>query len=197
MGILHLLTITGVLTPAEAFTGFSDSSIQLIMAMFIVGDALFITGVADKICKRIVRFAKNERMAIAIVMLALGLLSAFLSNTGAAAIFIPITLSIARSAYYNRNRMLMAISIAANIGGTLTLLGTPPNIIVSSALIENNLPGFSVFDFTPFALPIFTIAILYYTFIGAHMIPDDQHEEVGQIDQSQLKQVDEDNQAPW
>lgn len=195
MGILILLILTGVLTPQEAFAGFTDSSILLIAAMFIVGDALFITGVADHIGAGIVKYAKSERMAVILIMLTLGLASGFLSNTGSAAIFIPITLSVIKSGGYNKNRMLMPIAIAATIGGTLTLLGTPPNIIVSSALTERGLEGFSVFDFTPFAMPLFIISILYYAFIGYRFIPEDGPKI--EINQEIEETIEKGDQSRW
>lgn len=163
--------VTGVLEPKEAFAGFTNSTVLLFMAMFIVGDALFITGAANKIGGVVTKFAKSEKHAIIIIMLTSGLLSGLLSNTGTAAIIIPVILGIAKSANYSRSRLLMTLVAAAAMGGNLTLLGAPGNMIASSQLELAGLEGFSIFEFTKIGLPILIAGIIYYALIGYKLLP--------------------------
>lgn len=171
MIVLVGFILTGVLTPKEAFAGFTNSTVLLFMAMFIVGDALFVTGAANKIGGLVTKYAKSEKHAIIIIMIASGLLSGFLSNTGTAAIFIPIILGIAKSGNYSRSRLLMPLVAAAAMGGNLTLLGAPGNMIASSQLEMAGLEPFGIFEFTKIALPILVAGIIYYAIIGYKLLP--------------------------
>lgn len=171
MIVLVGFILTGVLTPEEAFAGFTNSTVLLFMAMFIVGDALFVTGAANKIGSLVTKYAKSEKHAIIIIMIASGLLSGFLSNTGTAAIFIPIILGIAKSGNYSRSRLLMPLVAAAAMGGNLTLLGAPGNMIAYSQLEMAGLEPFGIFEFTKIALPILVAGIIYYATIGYKLLP--------------------------
>lgn len=172
MIVLVGLILTDILEPKEAFAGFTDTSVLLYIAMFIVGAALFETGAATKIGGLVTRYAKTERQTIIFVMIIAGITSGFLSNTGTAAIFIPIIIGIAKSANYSRSRLLMPLVAAVAMGGNLTILGSPPNIIASSQLEAAGLQGFGVFEFTPIALPILIVGIIYFIFIGYKLLPD-------------------------
>lgn len=164
--------VTGVLTPSEAFAGFTNSSVLLFMAMFIVGDALFVTGAATKIGALVTKYAKTEKQAILLIILTSGLLSGFLSNTGTAAIYIPIVMGICKSSGYSKKRLLMPIVVGVGLGGSLTLLGTPPNLIASGQLEAAGLQGFGVFEFTPVALPLFIAGMIFYAIIGVKLLPE-------------------------
>lgn len=172
MAILITFILTGILTPQEAFAGFTDSSILLFTAMFIVGEALFVTGVADNIGKIIIKYAKTERRAILLVMVISGLTSAFLSNTGTTAIFIPIIIGISRYDGFSKSKLMMPLCMSATIGGSITLLGTPPNIVVNSALADFGFETLGVFDFTPIGLPLFISSVIYYVFLGNKFLPE-------------------------
>ena len=130
------LTITGVLDAKTAFAGFVNSNVILCVAMFIVGQALFETGMANKIGSLVTRFAKTGRQCIIAVMLITGLMSGFLSNTGTAAVLIPVVIGIAASSDFSRGKLLMPLVFAAALGGNLSIIGAPGNLIGTNALNE-------------------------------------------------------------
>ncbi|HDR28927.1 SLC13 family permease [Rhodovulum sp.] len=160
--LVAVLPFTGVVSVPEALSGFSDPSVILIAALFVIGDALVRTGVAQWIGDRMVRAAGGrETRLIAFLMLAAAGLSAVMSSTGVVAIFVPIVLRIARAARVAVGRLMMPLSMAALISGMLTLVATPPNMVVNAALVREGHEGFGFFAFTPFGLPILVLAILY------------------------------------
>lgn len=130
------LVVTGVLEWQTAFAGFIDSNVILFVAMFIVGRALFETGMANKIGGIVTHFAKTERQLIVAIMVIVGVMSGFLSNTGTAAILIPVVIGIAAKSGYSRSRLLMPLVFAAAMGGNLTLIGAPGNMIAQSGMEE-------------------------------------------------------------
>ena len=172
MIVLITFVLTGILDQEVAFKGFTSSSVLLYMAMYIVGEALFITGAASKIGGLVRNVAKTEKQTIILIMILAGICSGFLSNTGTAAIFIPIIIGISKSTGYSRSRLLMPLVAANAMGGNLTLLGSPPNLIASEQLIQSGFEGFSVFEFTPIALPIFIVGIIYYVLLGYKLLPE-------------------------
>lgn len=119
------LVVTGVLDIKTAFAGFIDSNVILFVAMFIVGGALFETGMANKIGGIVTHFAKSERSLIVAIMVIVGLMSGFLSNTGTAAVLIPVVIGIAAKSGYARSKLLMPLVFAAAMGGNLSLIGAP------------------------------------------------------------------------
>ena len=130
------LVVTGVLDVETAFKGFIDGNVILFVAMFIVGEALFQTGMANKIGGVITKFAKTERMLIVAIMVIVGLMSGVLSNTGTAAILIPVVIGISAKSGYKRSKLLMPLVFAAAMGGNLSLIGAPGNLIAQSTLQE-------------------------------------------------------------
>ena len=150
------LVVTGVLDAKTAFAGFIDSNVILFVAMFIVGGAFFETGMANKIGGIVTKFAKSERMLIAAVMIIVGVMSGVLSNTGTAAVLIPVVIGIAAKSGYSRSRLLMPLVFAAAMGGNLSLIGAPGNMIAQSALSEIGL-GFGFFEYAIVGLPILRI----------------------------------------
>ena len=123
------LVITGVLNVNDAFSGFINSNVILFVAMFIVGGALFETGMANEIGSLVTKFAKSERGLIVAIMVIVGVMSGFLSNTGTAAVLIPVVIGIAAKSGYKRSRLLMPLVFAAAMGGNLSLIGAPGNMI--------------------------------------------------------------------
>lgn len=122
------LVITGVLNIKQAFAGFIDTNVILFVAMFIVGGALFETGMANKVGGVITRFAKTEKQLIFTIMV-VGLMSGVLSNTGTAAVLIPVVIGVAAKSGFSRSRLLMPLVFAAALGGNLSLIGAPGNLI--------------------------------------------------------------------
>lgn len=165
------LAVTGVLDIKTAFAGFIDSNVILFVAMFIVGGAFFETGMANKIGGIVTKFAKTERMLIVAIMVIVGLLSGVLSNTGTAAVLIPVIIGIAAKSGYSRSRLLMPLVFAAAMGGNLSLIGAPGNMIAQSGLQEIGL-SFGFFEYSIVGIPILICGILFYATIGYRLLPN-------------------------
>lgn len=175
------LVVTGVLDVQTAFAGFIDSNVILFVAMFIVGGALFETGMANKIGGIVTRFAKTERMLIIAIMVIVGVMSGVLSNTGTAAVLIPVVIGIATKSGYKRSRLLMPLVFAAAMGGNLSLIGAPGNMIAQSALQKEGL-GFGFFEYAIVGVPILVAGILFYATIGYKLLPDHEVKDDGVFD---------------
>ena len=170
------LVVTGVLDVGTAFAGFIDSNVILFVAMFIVGGALFETGMANKIGSLVTRFAKTERMLIVAIMVIVGVMSGVLSNTGTAAVLIPVVVGIAAKSGYRRSRFLMPLVFAAAMGGNLSLIGAPGNMIAQSALEKIGLK-FGFFEYAIVGLPILIVGILFYATVGYKLLPNREPQE--------------------
>ena len=166
------LVITGVLDWKTAFGGFIDSNVILFVAMFIVGGALFETGMANEIGGVVTKFAKNERGLIVAIMVIVGLMSGVLSNTGTAAILIPVVIGIAARSKFRRSRLLMPLVFAAAMGGNLSLIGAPGNMIAQSTLEETTGMSFGFFEYAIVGLPILMVGIVFYATIGFKLLPN-------------------------
>ncbi|AUH65963.1 SLC13 family permease [Paracoccus zhejiangensis] len=171
------LVLTGVLDAGEAFDGFVNSNVILFVDMFIIGGALFQTGMAAKIGGLVTRFARTERQLVVAIMLITGLMSGFLSNTGTAAVLIPVVIGIAARSGFARSRLLMPIVFAAAMGGNLSLIGAPGNMIAQAALQESGL-SFGFFEYGLVGLPILLAGILFVATIGFRLLPDHKVEEM-------------------
>ena len=177
------LIVTGVLGWKDAFAGFIDSNVILFVAMFVVGGALFETGMANKIGGLVTKFAKSERSLIVAIMLIVGLMSGVLSNTGTAAILIPVVIGIAAKSGFKRSRLLMPLVFAAAMGGNLSLIGAPGNMIGQSVLEEATGQSFGFFEYAIVGLPILIVGILFYATIGFKLLPNhDVQDEGGAFD---------------
>lgn len=177
------LVVTGVLEWQTAFAGFIDSNVILFVAMFIVGGALFETGMANKIGGIVTHFAKTERQLIVAIMVIVGVMSGFLSNTGTAAILIPVVIGIAAKSGYSRSRLLMPLVFAAAMGGNLTLIGAPGNMIAQSGMEGIGLK-FGFFDYAKVGVPILIVGVIYFAFIGYKFLPNKEGSDEGIFDES-------------
>ena len=177
------LVVTGVLEWQTAFAGFIDSNVILFVAMFIVGGALFETGMANKIGGIVTHFAKTERQLIVAIMVIVGVMSGFLSNTGTAAILIPVVIGIAAKSGYSRSRLSMPLVFAAAMGGNLTLIGAPGNMIAQSGMEGIGLK-FGFFDYAKVGVPILIVGIIYFAFIGYKFLPNKEGSDEGIFDES-------------
>ena len=177
------LVVTGVLEWQTAFAGFIDSNVILFVAMFIVGGALFETGMANKIGGIVTHFAKTERQLIVAIMVIVGVMSGFLSNTGTAAILIPVVIGIAAKSEYSRSRLLMPLVFAAAMGGNLTLIGAPGNMIAQSGMEGIGLK-FGFFDYAKVGIPILIVGIIYFAFIGYKFLPNKEGSDEGIFDET-------------
>ncbi|HAV76871.1 MAG TPA: hypothetical protein DCX53_05895 [Anaerolineae bacterium] len=181
--VLLTLALTGLVTAEEAFSGFSSPAVITVWAVYIVSGALFKTGVTDIIGEYISRLAGNsEPRMIAIIMITCGTMSAFMNNIGATAVMLPAVVGISRKSGIPLSRLLIPLSFSSLMGGNMTQIGTPPNILASSILTERGLDSFSFFDFTPMGIIVFGTGILYMIFIGRHLLPSRKNVEDAQID---------------
>ena len=165
------LVVTGVLDVSTAFSGFIDSNVILFVAMFIIGGALFDTGMANEIGGLVTRFAKTERSLVVAIMVIVGVMSGVLSNTGTAAVLIPVVIGIAAKSGYKRSRLLMPLVFAAAMGGNLSLIGAPGNLIAQSTLQEATGESFGFFEYAIVGVPILIVGILFYATIGYKLLP--------------------------
>ncbi|MCY7008250.1 SLC13 family permease [Fusobacterium simiae] len=170
------LNLTGVLTIKEAFEGFVNGNVILFVAMFIVGGALFETGMASDIGGIITKFAKTEKQLIISIMVIVGLLSGVLSNTGTAAVLIPVVVGVASKSGFARSKLLMPLVFAAALGGNLSLIGAPGNMIANTALESVNM-SFGFFEYAKVGLPMLVCAILFYSTIGFKLLPNNKADE--------------------
>ncbi|MBL0935429.1 MAG: SLC13 family permease [Rhizobiaceae bacterium] len=156
------LPLTGVIGVEDALAGFSDPNIVLIGALFVVGEALVRTGIAQRLGDWLVKRAgRSEARLIVLLMIVVAGIGSFMSSTGVVAIFVPIVLRIARNAAIPAGRLMMPLSVAALLSGMMTLVATAPNLVVHGELVRNGFAGFGFFAFTPFGLPLLALAILY------------------------------------
>lgn len=160
--VIVAFVLSGTLTLNEAFSGFSDPNVILIAALFIIGDGLVRTGVATKMGAWLVSVAGNSETKMLIyLMLTVAGLGAFTSSTGVVAIFIPVVLSVSARMNTSPSRLMMPLSFAGLISGMMTLVATPPNLVVNSELLREGLHGFSFFSVTPIGLVVLILGIVY------------------------------------
>ncbi|MGY6410861.1 MAG: SLC13 family permease [Alkalilacustris sp.] len=177
--VMAALPFTGVISVSEALSGFSDSNVILIAALFVVGEALVRTGITQRIGDWVAaRAGASEARLIFFLMVGACTIGSIVSSTGVVAIFIPMVLRIARTANIAAGRLMMPLSMAALISGMLTLVATPPNLIVHGELVRRGEEGFGFFDFTPFGLPMLALGIVYMILVrrylgGAQATPPD------------------------
>jgi len=173
IGVMVALMLSRLLTTDEALSGFSNSAVLTIAALFIVGGAVMQTGLADLIGRRILSIAGgSEWRLIAVIMGAVALLSGFMSDTGTVAVLLPAIVSLAARAKVNPSRLLIPLSFGSLLGGATTLIGTPPNLIVSDLLREEGLSAFEFFDYTPIGLILIVGGVLFMLSVGRSLLPD-------------------------
>ncbi len=173
LGLVISLMVTGILSPEEALAGFSSPIVITIATLFIVGGAVMETGLADSVSGKIIQFAgKSKSRLLVLIMGTVALLSGFISDAGTVAVMAPATISISRKKDINPSKLLIPLSFASMLGGAMTLIGTPPNIVVSDLLAENGFQPFSFFDYTPIGLILLFVGILYIALAGRWLLPD-------------------------
>ena len=158
---LLALLLCQILTPTEALSGFSNTTVIMMIGLFVVGGGIFQTGLAKMIGSKVMSLAGNsETKMFLLVMLVTGAIGAFVSNTGTVALMLPIIVSMAASAGKSPRRFLMPLAFASSLGGMMTLIGTPPNLIVSDTLQNAGYEPLSFFSFLPVGLIILAVGIL-------------------------------------
>jgi di/tricarboxylate transporter len=174
IALLVLLTVgfTGLVSPEAVFAGFASPAVVTVWAVYIVSAGLFKTGVADMLGERITQLSgTSEPRLIAVIMLTCGIMSAFMNNIGATAVLLPAVVGISRKAKVPLSRLLIPLSFASLMGGNMTLIGTPPNILATNILYARDLPSFSFFDFAPMGIIVFGTGIVYMVLVGRHLLP--------------------------
>src|SRR6476619_1588976 len=160
--VMVAMPFTGITTMNEALAGFSDPSIILIAALFVIGEGLVRTGVARRLGDWLdAKAGSSENRLLILLMAAVGGLGSLMSSTAVVAIFIPVVLRISQNRGTAPSRLMMPLSFAALISGMLTLVATAPNLVVNAELIRQGAQGFSFFSFTPFGLPLLALGIVY------------------------------------
>ncbi len=160
--MMTALPLTGVISVPEALAGLADPNIVLIAALFVIGESLVRTGVAQRLGDWLLRRAgRSETRLIPPLMAIVAGVGSFMSSTAVVALFIPVVLRIVRATGIPASRLMMPLSVAALISGMMTLVATAPNLVVNSELVRNGFDGFGFFSFTPFGLPLLVLAILY------------------------------------
>jgi di/tricarboxylate transporter len=178
IGVMVSLMLTGLVTTQEALSGFSNPAVLTIASLFVIGGAIMQTGLAGIIGQRILKIAgtKPGRLTF-VIMLTVGLLSAFMSDAGTVAVLLPAIISLGISANISPSKLLIPLSYGSLLGGATTLIGTPPNIIVSDLLREEGLKPFGFFDYTPIGICLFAAGIIFILLIGRRMLPDYQPQQ--------------------
>ena len=172
MAACTALGILGVLPSKQVYAGLSNSTVVLFGGMFVIGAAMFKTGLAEAVGLWVVNKAgTGEVKLMGAVMLVTIILSSVSSNTGTVACLMPVIIGIANAANIPASKELMPLAIAANVGGTITMIGTPPNVIVTGALSAAGLPSFGFFEFALIGVPLSIIVLLYMLTIGRKTIP--------------------------
>lgn len=178
------LGLMGIITPKVVFSGLSDSTVVLFAGMFVVGAALFYTGLAQKIGETVVSHAgTSENGLMLAIMLVTAIMSAFLSNTGTTAALLPVVVGICAVAKIPASRQLMPLAFAAGIGGIITMVGTPPNIIVSGTLTKFGIEPFGFFEFAWIGIPLTIATIVFMMLIGKHLLPKHEITDAGDVEQ--------------
>jgi len=170
--VLISVGVLGLIPAKELFSGFSNSAVITVWAVYMVSGGLFKTGVANAMGSGILKIAGNtESRLIATIMLTVGVLSAFMNNVGATAMLLPAVVGISRVTKVAVSKMLIPLAFASLLGGAMTLIGTPANILATGILAERGLPTFGFFEFAPMGIVVLVTGILYMVLIGRRLLP--------------------------
>ena len=170
--VLVSLALTGLVTPTEAVSGFSNPAVITVWAVLILSAGLSRTGIASLVGHRVLRVAGNSEVRLlAIIMLTVAILSSFMNDIGVATLFLPVVIDIARRLKLPPSKFLMPLAFAALLGGLITLIGTPPNILISESLREAGLRPFQMFDYTPVGIVVMIAGVVFMLLIGRRLLP--------------------------
>ena len=171
------LILTNTLTAGEAMAGFANPSVLTVLFLFIIGGAVMQTGLAAAIGQQILHIAGTSEIRLLVVlMVAVALLSGFMSNTGTVAVLLPAVVVLASRAKISPSKLLIPLSFGAMLGGAATLIGTPPNLLVNDVLRDAGLPTFSFFSFAPLGIALIVVGTAVMALLGRYLLPDNQPE---------------------
>ncbi len=170
--VLGALAVTGLVDSNQAFAGFSNSAVITVWAMFILSEGLTRTGIADIIGRQVMRIGGNQEFTLIVVIMITGaVLSAFMNNIGVAALMLPVVVEVARRTRIAASRLLMPLAYSTLLGGLMTLIGTPPNLLISESLALRGYEPFELFDFTPIGGIVMVVGVLFVALGGRFMLP--------------------------
>jgi len=170
--VLGVLAVTGLVSPTEALAGFSNPAVVTIWAVFILSGGLTRTGIANILGRQLLKVGGGRQTTLVVVIMVIaGGLSAFMNNVAVAALMLPVVMDIARKTGRSPSILLMPLAYGSLLGGLTTMIGTPPNILVTEALRQNNLTPFALFDFTPVGLLIMGGGIAFVAIVGIRLLP--------------------------
>lgn len=170
--VLGSLVVAGLVAPEAAVSGFSNAAVITVWAVFILSGGLWQTGVANLIGKQVLRLAgEGEVRLLVVIMLTAGVMSAFMNNIGVAALLLPVILDIARQTKRPPSKLLLPLVFGALLGGMMTLIGTPPNILISDALRDANLEPFGFFDYASTGILMLLAGTAFMVLLGRHLLP--------------------------
>jgi di/tricarboxylate transporter len=170
--VLLAVSVTGLVSKEQVFLGFANSAVITIWAVYIVSGGLFKTGVADKLGSLILRLSgSNETRLIIVIMLTCGIMSAFMNNVGAVAVLMPAVIGISKKTSIPVSKLLIPLAFSSLLGGKMTLIGTPANILAQGILVAQGLPSFGFFEITPMGILVLCTGIIYMVVIGRHLLP--------------------------
>ncbi|MBQ4674199.1 SLC13 family permease [Aeromonas dhakensis] len=188
--IIILFVVSGTLTLPQALAGFSDPNVILIAALFVVGEGLVRTGIAYQVGDALVKVAgSSETRMLVLLMVAVATLGAVMSSTGVVAIFIPVVLSVANRMGIPPGRLMMPLGFAGLISGMMTLVATPPNMVVNSELMRHDIHGFGFFSFTPMGVIILVMGILYMLLMRTSLVRDEEEGKHKQSGRSTMRDL--------
>lgn len=173
LGLMLTLVVTGLLPVQTAFAGFGSETALMILGLLILTEALEQTGVVDMVGRGFLRIIGDNPTRLQMLLLVgPAIMSSFMSNTAAAAFFLPVALGLARRARMSPSKLLLPIAFTSILASSVTLIATSTNIVVSGLMQQHNLAPLGMFELTPVGLPILIVGILYMWFIGRHLVPD-------------------------
>ena len=171
--VLGALAITGLVDSNQAFAGFSNSAVITVWAMFILSEGLTRTGIADIIGRQVMRFGGSREVPLIFVIMITGaVLSAFMNNIGVAALMLPVVVEVARRTGVAASRLLMPLAYSTLLGGLMTLIGTPPNLLISESMVLGGHEPFGLFDFTPLGGAVMVIGVVFVVIGGRFLLPN-------------------------
>ncbi len=171
--ILLAVALTGLVTPEEAFSGFSNPAVITVAAMFVLGTGISHTGAIAKFGEQLIeRTGHNQTLMIVSIMGTVALFSAFINNIGATAVLMPVVIMVARRTKLPASKLLIPLAFGSLLGGVCTLIGTPPNILINELLLEYTGEGFQIFSFTPLGLVLLACGISYMALFGHKLLPE-------------------------
>jgi di/tricarboxylate transporter len=186
--VLGALAVTGLVDSTQAFAGFSNSAVITVWAMFILSEGLTRTGIADIIGRQVMRIGgKREIPMILVIMITGAVLSAFMNNIGVAALMLPVVVGVARRTRIPASRLLMPLAYSTLLGGLMTLIGTPPNLLISESMVQNGITPFALFDFTPLGGAVMLIGVLFVAVVGRFLLPKTRGERDKHVSQRSLR----------